>query len=263
MYPTMLKGKRAVIFGAASNRSIAFGIAKSLHQQGASIILSYQSEKLVSRVSKLAEEVNAIAIYPCDVSQDDEIKQFFNQVKQHWDTFDILVHAIAYAPADQISGNYLENISRQGFNTAHEISSYSLSALCQAARQLFSKKASVITLTYIASSRVVPNYNTMGLAKASLEASVRYLACSLGADNIRVNAISSGPIKTLAAAGIKGMRTLLTKVQETTPIQQETTIEQVGNVATFLASDLSDGVTGEIIHVDQGFHTLAFTDTIG
>ena len=259
----LLQGKKAIVFGAASNRSIAYGIAKSLRNQGAEIILNYQSEKLAGRVSKLADELDAVAYYPCDVSDDSQIESFFQKVEQHWTKFDILVHAIAYAPADQISGDYLTNVSREGFNIAHEVSSYSLSALCRASLNYLNADASIITLTYIASSRVVPNYNTMGLAKASLEASVRYLANSLGAHGVRINAISSGPIKTLAASGIKGMRTMLSTVKEATPLKQETTIEQVGNVTAFLASDLSNGITGEVIHVDQGFHILGFTHTTG
>lgn len=254
----ILTNKRALIFGVASQRSIAYGIAKAMHQQGAELAFTYQTEKLRSRVEETANELGSSIVLPCDVSSDDQIKQLFTDLGQHWDKFDILVHSIAFAPADQLEGDYLNAINREGFNIAHEVSSYSLAALTKAAYPLMAgQKGAVVTLSYLGAERAVENYNVMGLAKASLEANVRYLAYSLGSRGIRVNGISAGPIRTLAASGIKGFRKMLDMNEKMTPLQQNTTTEQVGNTAAFLCSDMADGVTGEIIHVDGGFHITA------
>ncbi len=252
----LLKGKKAVVFGVASTRSIAFGIAQALRKHGCDVILNYQNEKLSERVIKLGQSIGAIAAYPCDMGSDDEILAFFKKVDTHWKKFDAIIHAVAYAPADQIGGSFVDNVSREGFRIAHEVSSYSLAAVSQAAKSRLNVGGSITTMTYIASQRVIPNYNTMSLAKASLEANTRYLAYSLGSLGIRVNAISAGPIKTLAAAGIKGIRDMIHQSKKITPLKQETTTEQVGNVACFLVSDMSNGITGDIIHVDQGFHIM-------
>lgn len=254
----ILKNKRALIIGVASTRSIAYGVAKAMHEQGAELAFTYQTEKLRSRVEEAAQEFSSSIVLPCDASSDDEITSLFEQLRKHWDGFDILVHCIAFAPADQLEGDYLDALSRDGFNMAHEISSYTLGALTKAAYPMMKgRKGAVVTLSYLGAERAVPNYNVMGLAKASLEANVRYLAYSLGARGIRVNGISAGPIRTLAASGIKGLRKMLNFHQQMAPLQQNTTPEQVGNTAAFLCSDMADGITGEIVHVDGGFHITA------
>lgn len=255
----LLDNKRALIVGLASNRSIAYGIAEAMHRQGASLAFAYQGEKLKERVTKMAaQDFNSELVFPCDVSQDTEITELFKQLHTHWDGLDILVHSVAFAPADQLQGDYLENSHREGFRIAHDISSYSLTALAKAAYPLMknSPSGAILTLTYLGSEKALQNYNIMGLAKASLEANVRYLANSLGPKHIRVNAISAGPIRTLAASGIAGFRKILAYNEAVTPLRQNTTIEQVGNTAAFLCSDLASGITGEIIHVDGGFHAV-------
>ena len=254
----ILQNKRALIVGVASNRSIAYGIAKAMRQQGASLAFTYQTEKLKSRVEQTAQECSSDIVLPCDAANDHEITSLFKELANRWDKFDILVHSIAFAPADQLEGDYLDVINRDGFNIAHEISSYTLAALTKAAYPMMeAQKGAVVALTYLGAERAVPNYNVMGLAKASLEANIRYLAYSLGPRGIRVNGISAGPIRTLAASGIKGFRKMLNQHEQTTPLKQNTTAEQVGNTAAFLCSDMADGITGEIIHVDGGFHITA------
>jgi len=260
----ILKNKRALIVGIASNRSIAYGIAKAMKQQGAELALTYQTEKLKSRVEEAAHEFSSQIVLPCDASNDHEISALFNELGKHWDKFDILVHSIAFAPADQLEGDYLEAINRDGFKIAHEVSSYSLSALTKAAYpKMEGQKGAIVALTYLGAERVVPNYNVMGLAKASLEANVRYLAYSLGPRGIRINGISAGPIRTLAASGIKDFRKMLNRHEQNTPLRQNTTPEQVGNTAAFLCSDMADGITGEIVHVDGGFHITAMSQETG
>lgn len=259
-----LNNKTALIVGLASNRSIAYGIAKAMHEQGAQLIFTYQNERLKARVEKLTKDFNTIALLPCDVSTDEEIDQMMANIQQQNNTIDILVHSIAFAPADQLSGNFVDNVSREGFKIAHEISSYSLTCMAKYARKynLFTPQASIITLTYLGSEKAIQNYNTMGLAKASLEANVRYMAQALGPDGIRVNAVSAGPIRTLAASGIAGFKSMLDFTKGVNPTRQNVTTEEVGNVCAFLGSDLASGITGEIIHVDHGYHMVGVTQPV-
>ena len=258
----ILANKYALVTGVATKHSIAWGITQSLAREGAHIALSYQNEKLKSRVEKLAKACNADMILPCDAQNDDEIDALFKHLKQKWQRLDILVHSIAYAPREELTGEFLEQSTRQGFNTAHEASCYSLVALAQRARTMMQgDEAAMLTLSYLGAEKVVPNYNVMGLAKASLEAAVRYLAAGLGSDGIRVNAISAGPIKTLAASGISGFREMLNHVEKNAPLGRNVTIEEVGNVGAFLCSDLARAITGEIIHVDSGYHLLGMYKT--
>lgn len=252
-----LQNKRALIVGLASDRSIAHGIAEAMHAQGAELALTYQGEKLKSRVEKMAENWQAATIIPCDVSQDEEILNLFSTLKNTWDQVDIIVHSVAYAPADQLEGDYVNAVNREGFRIAHDISSYSLSALAKEGSKMMSADGSILTMTYYGAEKAVPFYNVMGLAKASLEANVRYLAASLGPKGIRVNGISAGPIRTLAAAGIKNFRKMLAFNEKTAPLRKNVTTEEVGNAAAFLCSDLASGITGEILHVDAGFHSIA------
>ncbi len=256
-----LSGKRILITGLLSNKSIAAGIAKAMHREGAQLAFTYQTERFKERVEKLAAEYDSSIVIPCDVAHDDEITETFKQLANHWDSLDGLVHSIAYAPADQLEGDYLDVLTREGFEIAHNVSSYSLGALAKAAYPLMSavpgNTGSILTLTYLGAEKVVPAYNVMGLAKASLEANVRYLASSLGPRGIRVNAISAGPIKTLAASGIKDFKKMLTHNEETAPLRKNITTEEVGNVAAFLCSDLASGITGEITHVDAGYNIVA------
>ncbi len=249
----MLSGKRILVTGLLSNRSIAFGIAKAARREGAEIALTYQNERFKERAEDMAQELGATAALPCEVTNDAEITALFDQLKAKWDRLDGLVHALAFAPREAIAGDFLEGISREGFRTAHDISSYSFPALAKAALPLLHPGSSLLTLTYLGAERVLPNYNTMGLAKASLEAAVRYMAASLGPRGIRVNGISAGPIKTLAAAGIGDFGKILKFVEENSPLRRNVTTEDVGNAAAFLLSDLSAAVTGEILYVDAGF----------
>lgn len=252
-----LKNKRALIVGLASNRSIAYGIAKAFHEQGAELAFTYQNEKLQSRVETMAHEFGSTFTFPCDVSKDSDITALFEQLKNHWNSFDILIHSVAYAPADQIGGDFIEHANREGFRIAHDISAYSLVALSKAALPMMQgTQGSILTLSYYGAEKAVPNYNVMGIAKASLEASVRYLAASLGPRELRVNAISAGPIKTLAAAGIKDFRKMQNAYATMTPLRRNITAEEVGNTAAFLCSSLASGITGEVIHVDAGYHCV-------
>lgn len=253
-----LAGKRAVIIGLASNRSIAWGIAEAMRREGAQLAFGYQSEKLEARVQKMAAELGSDFTLPLDVSEDAQIDAFFDGITARWDGFDILVHSVAFAPADQLEGRYLDSVSREGFRIAHDISSYSLAALAKKSEPLMKGRAgALLTLSYLGAQRALPSYNVMGLAKASLEANVRFLALDLGAQGIRVNAISAGPIRTLAASGVKGIRQMLAHVGESAPLKRNVTIEDVGNAAAFLCSDLASGMTGEIMYVDAGFNTTA------
>ena len=251
-----LAGKRAVIVGLASNRSIAWGIAQALRAQGAELAFNYQTEKLKGRVEKMAADLDSDIALPLDVTEDDQIQDFFGKLSKHWDGFDILIHSVAYAPAEQLEGGYIEAINREGFRIAHDVSSYSFAALAKTSRPMIQDGGALLTLSYLGAVRSLPNYNVMGLAKASLEANVRFMAFDLGADGIRVNAISAGPIRTLAASGIKGMRQMLTHVSEAAPLKRNVTIEDVGNAASFLVSDLAAGVTGEVLYVDAGYNTV-------
>jgi enoyl-[acyl-carrier protein] reductase I len=254
----LLSGKKILVTGVISNRSIAFGIAKAARREGAELALTYQNERFKDRVTEMAQELGSSIALPCEVTSDDEIKNLCARLGERWQNLDGLVHAIAFAPREAIAGDFLEGISREAFRQAHDISAYSFAALAKASLPLLSKNASLLTLTYLGAARVVPNYNTMGLAKASLEASVRYLAESLGPRGIRVNGISAGPIKTLAAAGISGFGKILKFVEAHAPLRRNVTTEDVGNAASFLLSDLAAAITGEILYVDAGFsHVVA------
>ncbi|HEY5666454.1 MAG TPA: enoyl-ACP reductase [Gammaproteobacteria bacterium] len=257
---SFLAGKRAVIIGLASNRSIAWGIARAMHEQGAELAFSYQTEKLEPRVTKMAAEFGSNIVLPLDVAEDTQIDAFFDGISQHWDGFDILVHSVAFAPADQLEGRYIDAVNRDGFRVAHDISSYSLAALAKKAEPAMQDRAgSILTLSYLGAVRALPSYNVMGLAKASLEANVRFLAVDLGPANIRVNAISAGPIRTLAASGVKGLRQMIAKVSEASPLKRNVTTEDVGNTAAFLCSDLAAGITGQTIYVDAGYNIVGMS----
>ncbi|MGB0514863.1 MAG: enoyl-ACP reductase FabI [Wenzhouxiangellaceae bacterium] len=250
----MLQGKRALIVGVASPRSIAWGIAEAMHREGAQLAFTYQNEKLKSRVDRIAEQTGANLVLPLDVADDEQIDAVFDRIRSEWGHIDIVVHAVGFAPRDQIEGEFADAVTREGFRIAHDISSYSFAALAKAARPLMQgRNGALLTLSYLGAVRAMPSYNVMGLAKASLEASVRYLAHGLGPEGIRVNAISAGPIKTLAAAGISKFRSMLDHVETTAPLRRSVTIEDVGNTAAFLCSDLAGGITGEITYVDAGY----------
>jgi enoyl-[acyl-carrier protein] reductase I len=250
-----LEGKKALIVGLASNRSIAWGIAKAMHREGADLAFTYQNEKLQERVEKLAGEVGSDITMPCDVASDEQIDGVFQHLDDYWDHLDIIVHSVAFAPREELEGEYLDTVTREGFRLAHEISSYSFSALAKAGRNMMQgRNGALLTLSYLGAERVLPNYNVMGLAKASLEANVRYMASTLGPEGIRVNAISAGPIRTLAASGIKNFRAMLDYSEQNTPMRRNVTIEEVGNAAAFLCSDLASGVSGEIMYVDGGYN---------
>lgn len=252
-----MQNKRALIVGLASNRSIAWGIAQAMRREGAELAFTYQNDKLKERVEKMASELDSEIIVPCDVSSDEEIDKVFDHLDNYWDGLDIIVHSVAFAPRNELEGDYLDSVTRDGFRTAHEISSYSFAALAKAGRNMMEgRDGSLLTLSYLGAVRAMPNYNVMGLAKASLEANVRYMAQSLGPDGIRVNAISAGPIKTLAAAGINNFRRMLDEVENAAPMRRNVTIEQVGDVAAFLCSDLAAGITGDVIYVDSGYHII-------
>ncbi len=253
-----LAGKRILILGVASKLSIASGIAAAMHREGADLALTYQNEKLKGRVQGFAESWGSKLTFPCDVTNDEEIDRLFSDLGNHWDGLDGIVHCLAYAPANELDGNYVNVTTREGFRIAHEISSYSFVALAKAGRGLMQgRNGSMLTLSYLGALRTLPNYNVMGLAKASLEANVRYMAASLGPEGIRVNAISAGPIRTLAASGIKSFRKMLDYNEKQTPLRRNTTIEEVGNAAAFLSSDLASGISGEILYVDGGFNITA------
>lgn len=254
-----LTDKRILITGLLSNRSIAYGIAKAMHREGAQLAFTYQGEGVHERVEKLAAEFGSDLLFPCDVASDDKIIQCFDDLGKRWDGLDSIVHSIAFAPREALSGDYLESVNREAFRIAHDISSYSFVALAKAGMLLMQgRNGSLLTLTYLGAVRVMPNYNVMGLAKASLEANVRFMASSLGPKGIRVNAISAGPIKTLAAAGIGNFGKLLSYTEKVAPLRRNVSTGEVGNVAAFLCSDLASGITGEVTYVDAGFNTVAF-----
>lgn len=258
---SLLAGKKALIVGVASKHSIAYAIAEAFQQQGARLALTYQNEKLKPRVEKMAANWNAELCLPCDVSSDADINDVTSNIKEHWGTIDIVIHSVGFAPAEELNGRFVDVSSRVGFNIAHEISSYSFVALTQSLYKLMPEAGgSFITLTYHGSQQTLPNYNVMGLAKASLEASVKYLAADLGEKNIRVNSISAGPIKTLAASGIKNFRKMLHKNAQRAPLQRNITAKEVANTAVFLGSDLSTGITAQNIYVDGGFNHCAMNE---
>jgi enoyl-[acyl-carrier protein] reductase I len=252
-----LAGKKLLITGVLSNRSIAYGIARACHREGAELAFSYVGERFKDRITEFAADFNSKLIFDCDVGDDAQIEKLFTDLGQHWPRFDGFVHSIGFAPREAIAGDFLDGLSRENFRIAHDISAYSFPAMAKAALPYLSDKAALLTLTYLGSLRTIPNYNTMGLAKASLEASVRYLAESLGHKGIRVNGISAGPIKTLAASGIKDFGKLLGTMANVAPLRRNVTIDDVGNVAAFMLSDLSAGVTAEITYVDGGFSQTA------
>jgi len=253
-----LSGKRALILGVASKKSIAWGIAEAMHREGAELAFTYQNERLKDRVEKYAGELGSDIVIPCNVADDNEIEAVFEHLDDFWDHFDIMVHSIAYAPKELLEGDYLDNLNRDGFNMAHDISSYSLAALARAGRHMMQERddACILTLSYLGAVRTFSGYNVMGLAKASLEANVRYLADNLGPEGIRVNAISAGPIRTLAASGIGEFKKILNYTEENAPLRRNVTIEDVGNSAAFMTSPLARGITGEILYVDSGFNIV-------
>jgi enoyl-[acyl-carrier protein] reductase I len=253
----MLKGKRALIVGVATDRSIAWGIAQALHAQGAELAFTYAGDKFRERVEPLAHSIGSQIVLPLDVSEDLQIESAFAALRRSWDSLDILVHAVAFAPREAIEGSFVANTTREAFRIAHDVSSYSFTALARAALPLMAgRQGAMLTLSYLGAVRSIPSYNVMGLAKASLEANVRFLAADLGPQGIRVNAISAGPIKTLAAAGVGGFRKMLGQVARIAPLRRNVSTEDVGNAAMFLCSDLARGVTGEILYVDNGFSTV-------
>jgi enoyl-[acyl-carrier protein] reductase I len=255
-----LTGKRALIVGIASTRSIAWGIANAMHREGAELAFTYQSDKLKSRVEDAATEFGSEIVLPLDVADDAQIDEVFKALGRRWDGLDILVHSVGFAPRETLQGGFLDNLTREGFAIAHDISSYSLAALAKAARPMMQgRNGSILTLSYLGAERALSNYNVMGLAKASLEANVRYLAFNLGPEGTRVNAISAGPIKTLAASGVGNLRKMLDHVEANAPLRRNVTPEEVGNVGAFLCSDLASAVTGEITYVDCGFSTVGMT----
>ena len=254
-----LAGKRTLVVGVASDRSIAWGIAEAMAREGADIAFTYQNEKLKDRVEELAGSVGSTLVLPLDVAEDRQIDEAFGTLKRHWGGVDIVVHSVAFAPREQLSGSYVDTVTRDGFRTAQDISSYSFVALAKAARPMLGPGSALLTVSYLAAVRTIPNYNVMGPAKASLEANVRFMASDLGPSGIRVNCISAGPIKTLAAAGIGGMRIMLHYMEKTAPLRRGVTIEEVGNAAAFLCSDLAAGITGETLYVDGGYHVIGMS----
>ena len=253
----LLKNKKILISGLANKYSIAAGIANSMHREGAELAFTYQNERLLRNLKPIAEDCNSKILLECDVSNDQSIETAFDELSKIWPKFDGFVHSIGFAPADQLEGNFVDVTTREGFKIAHDISSYSFTAMAKAAKPMLNDGSALLTLTYLGSIKTVPNYNVMGLAKASLEANTRFLAASMGKDNIRVNAISAGPIKTLAASGVKNFKKMLSEHSKIAPLGRTVTTEEVGNVASFLCSDYASGITGEITYVDAGFNIAA------
>tara|TARA_Y100000748_G_scaffold232660_1_gene196637 strand:+ start:162 stop:947 length:786 start_codon:yes stop_codon:yes gene_type:complete len=253
----LLKNKKILISGLANKYSIANGIASAMHREGAELAFTYQNERLLKNLEPIAEKMNSKILIECDVSCDTSIATSFKELYKYWPDFDGFVHSIGFAPAEQLEGNFVDVTTREGFQIAHDISSYSFTAMAKAAKPMLNEGSALLTLTYLGSNKTVPNYNVMGLAKASLEANTRFLAASMGRDNIRVNAISAGPIKTLAASGVKNFRKMLSEHSKIAPLGRTVTTDEVGNVAAFLCSDYASGVTGEITYVDAGFNIAA------
>ena len=253
----LLKNKKILITGVANKYSIAAGIANSMFREGAELAFTFQNERLLKNIKPIAEACGSDILVECDVSDDDSIKNAFSSLKKKWKTFDGFVHSIGYAPSDQLEGNFVDVTTREGFKIAHDISSYSFTAMAKEAKSMLNDNSALLTLTYLGSIQTMPNYNVMGLAKASLEANTRFLAASLGSNNIRVNAISAGPIKTLAASGVKNFRKMLNQHSQRAPLGRTVTSEEVGNAAAFLCSDYASGITGEITYVDAGFNISA------
>ncbi len=257
-----LQGKRILIVGLASKKSIAGGVAQAMHREGAELAFNFQNERLRSRVEDMAKNWGSTLTFPCDLSDDNSIEEMFNSLSKHWDGLDAIVHSAAFAPADQLDGDYLDCVTREGSQIAHDISSYSFAALAKAGRPMMrGNGGAVITMTYLGAERALPNYNIMGVAKASLEANVRYIANSLGKDGIRCNAISAGPIRTLAASGVKSFRKMLSYYEKNTPLRRNITQIDVGNTAAFLCSELAAGITGEVIHVDNGYSIMGMPES--
>ena len=254
-----LENKKILIAGLANKHSIAAGIARSMTEQGAKLAFTYQSERLKRNVEKIAHELGHDVLIECDVSSDESIHSMYQELGKAWENFDGLVHSIGFAPANELDGNFVDVATREGFQIAHDVSSFSFTALAKGAKPFLNKKSALLTLTYLGAIQSLPNYNVMGLAKASLEANVRFMASSLGKDEIRVNGISAGPIKTLAASGVKNFRKMLTSYAKRAPLGRTVTTDEVGNVAAFLCSDLASGITGEITYVDGGFNTSALS----
>ena len=255
----MLKDKKILIAGLANKHSIAAGIAQAMYEQGAQLAFTYQSERLKKNVEKIAAELCSDMLFECDVASDESIKNMFKELSSHWPTFDGFVHSIGFAPANELEGNFVDAATREGFQIAHDISSYSFTAMAKEAKPMLNPDSALLTLTYLGSVQSLPNYNVMGLAKASLEANTRFLVAAMCPDGIRVKAISAGPIKTLAASGVKNFRKMLTNYANRAPLRRVVTTKEVGNVAAFLCSDLASGVTGEITYVDGGFNTAAMS----
>ena len=255
----LLKDKKILITGLANKYSIAAGIASAMHREGAELAFTYQNERLLKNLEPLAKEYGSDILIECDVASDESINQSFSELSKKWAKFDGFVHSIGFAPSDQLEGNFVDVTTREGFKIAHDISSYSFTALAKASKPMLNDGSALLTLTYLGAIQTIPNYNVMGLAKASLEANTRFLAAALGPDGIRVNAISAGPIKTLAAMGVKNFRKMLTNYANRAPLRRAVTTLEVGNVAAFLCSDLASGVTGEITYVDGGFNTAAMS----
>ena len=253
----LLEGKKILITGLANKYSIAAGIASAMFREGAKLAFTYQNERLLKNLEPLAKEYGSDILIECDVASDESIDSSFEELSKRWKNFDGFVHSIGFAPSDQLEGNFVDVTTREGFKVAHDISSYSFTALAKASKPMLNDSSALLTLTYLGALQTIPNYNVMGLAKASLEANTRFLAASMGRDNIRVNAISAGPIKTLAASGVKNFRKMLSQHSSRAPLGRTVTIEEVGNVAAFLCSDYASGVTGEITYVDAGFNTAA------
>ncbi len=259
-----MQGKRVLIVGLASTRSIAWGIAQAMHREGAELAFTYQNDKLEGRVTKMAAECNSSISIECDVAIDEHIDNVFSALAQTWDGLDGIVHSVAFAPREALEGEYLDAVTRENFLAAHDISSYSFAALAKAGKSMMvGRNAALLTMSYLGAQRVIPNYNVMGVAKASLEANVRYMASSLGPEGIRVNAISAGPIRTLAAAGIRNFRQMLSKASDAAPLRKNVTIEEVGNAAAFMCSDLASGITGEITYVDAGYNITGLASHAG
>ena len=252
-----MQGKRVLIVGLISNRSIAWGIAQAMHREGAELAFTYQNEKLKDRVTTMAAELDSSIAIECDVSSDEQIDHVFSELGKQWDGLDCIVHSVAFAPREALDGDYVNATTRENYRIAHDISSYSFTALAKAGRSMMTgRNGSLLTLSYLGAERAIPNYNVMGVAKASLEANVRYMAVSLGAEGTRVNAISAGPIRTLAASGINDFKAMLSKAADAAPLKKNVSIEEVGNAAAFLCSDLASGITGELMYVDCGYNIM-------